>query len=129
MSSPDPILVPALRTLRAEVNERWPHRDRSSDGWIGDDAHRQRLSDHNPDDQGNVHALDITARGIQPWTVVIAATHHLATTYVIFRGRLWSRRNEWVAERYTGPDPHTTHLHVSVSAEPARANSRRPWLR
>jgi hypothetical protein len=46
-------------TLRDQVNKKWPKRDKASDGWIGDPAHAARLSDHNPDSRGWVHALDI----------------------------------------------------------------------
>lgn len=54
-------LVKAGVTLRNEINKRFPNRDKRSDGWIGDKAHQARKSDHNPDDRGWVHALDIDA--------------------------------------------------------------------
>jgi hypothetical protein len=46
-------------TLRDQVNKRWPERDKKSDGSIGDSKHQQRQSDHNPDKNGIVHAIDI----------------------------------------------------------------------
>ena len=47
-------------TLRNQINLQWPYRDRRSDGWIGDARHQKnRLSDHNPDKNGIVHAIDI----------------------------------------------------------------------
>ncbi len=47
-------------TLRNQINQRWEYRDRRSDGWIGDARHQKnRLSDHNPDKNGIVHAIDI----------------------------------------------------------------------
>lgn len=52
-------LVRAGETLRNQMNARFPKRDKSSDGWIGDSAHQSRPSDHNPDSRGWVHALDI----------------------------------------------------------------------
>ncbi len=66
------ILVPCLAELRSEFDEIAPGRDRSSDGSIGDPAHADRSSDHNPDETGNVpirdadkvnevHALDVDA--------------------------------------------------------------------
>lgn len=45
--------------LRKQVDAKWPKRDRRSDGWIGDPAHAARVSDHNPDKHGIVHAIDI----------------------------------------------------------------------
>lgn len=56
-----PRLVAAGVTLRRQVDQAFPKRDRRSDGWIGDKAHQARQSDHNPDARGWVHALDIDA--------------------------------------------------------------------
>jgi hypothetical protein len=59
-------LVAAGVTLRAQVNKRWSTRDKASDGWWGDRKHAARKSDHNPDAQGWVHALDIDADLLGP---------------------------------------------------------------
>jgi hypothetical protein len=59
-------LVAAGVVLRSQVNRRWPDRDKASDGWIGDRAHGARISDHNPDARGWVHALDIDADLLGP---------------------------------------------------------------
>lgn len=56
---PAPRLVPAGVTLRDQINKRFPKRDKTSDGWIGDASHQARPSDHNPDADGWVHAIDI----------------------------------------------------------------------
>jgi hypothetical protein len=61
-----PRLVAAGVVLRSQVNRRWPDRDKASDGWIGDRAHSARVSDHNPDARGWVHALDIDADLLGP---------------------------------------------------------------
>jgi hypothetical protein len=61
-----PRLVAAGVTLRAQVNKRWPNREKLSDGWIGNREHAARKSDHNPDAQGWVHALDIDADLLGP---------------------------------------------------------------
>lgn len=52
-------LVAGGEVLRDQVNSRWPNRDKRSDGTKGDSAHAARVSDHNPDSKGVVHALDI----------------------------------------------------------------------
>ena len=52
-------LVEGGVTLRDQLNDRFPDRDKQSDGWIGDSAHSARKSDHNPDKRGWVHAIDI----------------------------------------------------------------------
>jgi hypothetical protein len=51
--------VAGIPTLQAQVNKRWPNRDKASDGVKGDSAHASRISDHNPDGRGLVHAVDI----------------------------------------------------------------------
>jgi len=61
-----PALAPSLVNLRREIDLRWPDRMKTSDGWIGDPAHAQRSSDHNPDARGIVHALDVTGEGSHP---------------------------------------------------------------
>ena len=45
--------------LRDMVDDRWPRRDRASDGWLGDSKHAARTSDHNANSKGIVHAIDI----------------------------------------------------------------------
>ena len=54
-------LVKGGVTLRDQVNKRFPKRKKDSDGWIGDAQHAARgdQSDHNPDANGWVHAIDI----------------------------------------------------------------------
>jgi hypothetical protein len=58
-------LVAAGVTLRAQINKRWPTREKASDGWIGDRAHAARKSDHNPLN-GWVYALDVDADLLGP---------------------------------------------------------------
>lgn len=52
-------LVKAGVTLRDQINKAFPKRDKASDGWVGDKNHLARKSDHNPDKDGWVHAIDI----------------------------------------------------------------------
>src|SRR5262249_33370705 len=49
-----------LLKLRDQVDARWPGRDKSNDGTIGDAAHQATKSEHNPDANGVVRAEDIS---------------------------------------------------------------------
>lgn len=119
--------VPAsLRALRAEIDLRWPDRDRSSDGTIGDEAHQRTKSEHNPvghpngpefGTPGAVHAMDITAEGIDTGTVAGALIGDHRVWYVIFAGSIWSKTYGWEKRPYTGADPHNMHIHVSLAAD------------
>lgn len=121
-------LAPALRVLREEINTRWPHRDRSSDGWIGDADHQARRSDHNPDgDDRSVNAIDVDVDGIDPLLVVRHCIGHPSCQYVIYNRVIWSRTRGFTAARYSGANPHNKHLHVSVSHQRSLEDSQRPW--
>lgn len=123
-----PRLAASLRHLAHDVDSAWPSRPHSSDGWIGDPAHQQRESDHNPDARGIVHALDLTALKIKPWLIVIAAVQHPSTSYVIFDRIIYSRSHGMQPRYYEGPDPHTSHVHISILHTRPAETSSRPWL-
>ena len=54
-----PRLSKSAIQLREQIDDAFPGRDRTSDGWIGDTRHAARKSDHNPDAQGWVRAIDV----------------------------------------------------------------------
>jgi hypothetical protein len=128
--------IPASTTLLGEFNAIAPSRDKSSDGTIGDGEHAQNVSDHNPDETGNVgsqsdpdsinevHARDVDASGPWPagWSMerivqlVLARCRSGAEKrlrYIIFNRRIWSASNGWVQQSYTGVNPHDKHAHFS----------------
>jgi hypothetical protein len=117
---------PSLLSLRAEVDARWPNRDKSSDGTIGDYAHSTSMSEHNPVGHrfgpqhgtvGAVHAIDITAKGIDVRQVLDAVIGDKRVWYVIHAGSIWSKTYNWAQRDYNGSNPHDTHIHVSLAAE------------
>jgi hypothetical protein len=131
-------LARSLETLRASVNARWPNRDKASDGTIGDAAHAAKSSDHNPwvvvAGVGVVRALDIDVTGIDAgWyaeqlRLLGAAGDHRLTPggYVIFNRRITTASFAgWAA--YTGSNPHTGHVHVSVTTKAAGFDDPAPW--
>lgn len=108
-------LAPCLRNLFGEIDAVWPGRDRRTDGWIGDAAHQARQSDHNPDSRGIVHAIDIDKDGINPLYVVEQCiSENRPTEYVIWDRQIWSRSRDFRPRAYTGSNPHTDHIHVSI---------------
>lgn len=114
----------SLEVLRAELNEVAPTRSTKSDGAIGDKAHRGTDSDHNPNDESVVCARDFThdpASGADMHRISrrIVAVLPPALKYVIWNRQIWSRARAgegW--RRYTGSNPHTRHMHVSVGRGP-----------
>lgn len=129
LKRPAAYLAPSLRRLRAEIDAIYPHRDRRSDGWIGDAAHAARVSDHNPDPEtGVVRALDVDASGIAGRWVVGEILGDPRVQYVIYDRTIWSRNYGWRPRRYTGPNPHTGHLHVSIRHDRAAENNVRDWI-
>jgi hypothetical protein len=128
----------ASLTLVAEINQRWPGRDKTSDGTIGDAAHAARTSDHNPwvivDGVGVVRARDVDKDGIDaPW--LAEYLRHLGAAgdprlagggYVIFNRRITTPDfQNWRA--YRGINPHEHHVHVSFSRNRAGFDSTSPW--
>ena len=105
-------LAPALVRLRSQLNATFPGRSKTSDGWIGDEAHANRVSDHNPDDSGEVRAFDFTADPSLPVQALAdSCAADTRATYVIYDGRI-NYGTGW--RTYTGSNPHTAHVHVSV---------------
>lgn len=118
-------LAGSLVTLRAQINAEWPARSRRSDGTIGDSSHAARASDHNPNAQGVVTAFDCThdpASGADMHLVAedLRESRDPRLEYVIFYGRMFASyrtaaRAPWTWGPYTGSNPHTSHMHVSVT--------------
>lgn len=124
----------ALQQLLAEADAANPHRDKTSDGGIGDERHAARVSDHNPDANGRVCARDFDADGLDldaaferaRLAVLAGRLPQLVGGYLIRVGRITAPDfSEW--REYRGENPHVTHGHVSVAHDPARADDRRAW--
>lgn len=127
-----PTLAPCLDQLRDEIDSRWPHRSKSSDGWIGNAAHAARKSDHNPDRHGVVHAIDVTTpqtrSGRRMGRVIKRAViADERAWYVIWRGHIYSKTYGWKRQSYSGPSAHFDHLHISCDYTLVDVLSRKPW--
>lgn len=122
-------LAPSLVLLRQELNTRWPRRSTISDGWIGDTSHSARVSDHNPDyaNGGVVRAIDVTTNGISVNLLLKHTTNDVRVSYVIYNRRIWTRETGyWRA--YTGSNPHTSHVHISIRHTRAAETQKFLWF-
>lgn len=119
-------LAKSLAKLRKQIDATWPGRSKSSDGWIGDPSHQARKSDHNPDysARGVVRAIDVTSSGIDADALIAAAIADPRTNYVIHKGIIRGA-SHFVPRRYTGSNPHTHHVHISIKHTKAAQSGRR----
>lgn len=92
-------------------------------GTIGDAAHSSEESDHNPDPDGSVDAVDpmigphYSTEQAQEEVDAIVSSRDNRIKYLIWHKRIISSTvNPWVWREYTGTsDPHTSHWHLSVN--------------
>lgn len=124
--------VPALACRKAleEATQLWPNRRKTSDGICSSPTH-QKQSPNSDHDVGNAFDLsDDLANGCD--------AHHLAdllskagdprVKYVISNRRIWnpSRDKPGVWRPYSGSNPHTLHIHVSIHSH-ARGSTAAWW--
>lgn len=119
-------LAPSLKQLRDEIDAAHPGRDKKSDGWIGDASHSARKSDHNPDyaSGGVVRAIDVDISDIDVNKLMAVLKNDSRVNYFIYNHSIYGA-SSFAKRRYTGSNPHTQHIHVSIkhskSAERAGA--------
>jgi hypothetical protein len=142
------ILISCLARLRTEFNLIAPSRDKTSDGWIGDTAHQQEVSDHNPDETGSVpihdadkvnevHAIDVDNNLNESDLTMEKVVQFLLgrcrsgaekrLRYIIWNRRIWEASNGWRQRTYTGASPHTEHAHFSASYTTSLEASTASW--
>lgn len=131
----------SLLALQRQVNTKAPRRSKASDGTIGDAAHATRSSDHNPwvvdGGTGVVTALDIThdpANGCDAGALAesIRAGQDSRVKYVIWNRRIANSSPidgaaAWSWRPYSGTNPHTKHVHISVLAKKSAYDSEAAW--
>jgi hypothetical protein len=124
-----PKLSRAASQLRDQVDDSYPSRDRTSDGWIGDTRHAARPSDHNPDVDGWVRAIDVdrdlsgrAKPDLMPdladqIRLLCKSKKERRITYIIFDGRIASSKKGWAWRTYEGTNKHNHHCHISFAKE------------
>jgi hypothetical protein len=141
-------LLPCLVQLRTEFNLIAPARDRASDGSIGDQAHADRVSSHNPDETGavpvrdadsrnEVHAIDVDVDLRTPGLTMEMVVQHLVARSragmedrlrnIIYNRRIWAASSGWRQQAYGGDNPHTEHAHFEGSYASAAESDTHSW--
>lgn len=129
-------LAPSLAQLFKELNAKYPSRDKSSDGSIGDQAHAARKSEHNPNadpkdsvPDGMVTAIDIDKDGIDVPSLLAVLLKDSRTWYVIHNRFIYSRTHGFTKQPYTGENPHTGHIHISLVQTGVACKDTSPWFK
>ena len=123
----------SLLKFRSQIDAMAPGRDKSNDGTIGDTSHQARPSDHNPNKDGVVTAMDIThdpRHGVDAGELaeILRLSKDPRIKYVISNRRIFSsEKSPWQWRPYNGANAHTHHVHVSVMGEKALYDDTHPW--
>ena len=98
-------LSKAAAQLREQIDDCYPERSRKSDGTLGDSRHSARKSDHNPDKNGWVRALDIdttlgvssdeTADLVEQIRKYAKRAKRKRISYIIYNGKIASPILTW----------------------------------
>ena len=120
----------AAKSLLKEATKRWPKRAKASDGLLPSAAHLAASpnSDHNTG-----HAVDLThdpKSGVDCHELFQKFKQDKRVAYLIFDSKIWSRARASEGDhRYTGSNPHSKHLHVSIDPKHDKDTSTWfPWL-
>lgn len=126
----------SLLKLRDQINAAYPNRSKSSDGTIGDEGHSSRVSDHNPNEQGVVCAMDITndpAHGLssEELAQALVRSKDRRIKYIISNRKICSGLGQgqptWQWRPYSGKNPHDHHCHISVRSPASFYDDASDW--
>lgn len=126
----------SLEVLRKQINDKWPKRNKASDGGVGDARHQALKSDHNPNAAGVVTARDFTndpsvkgptARKLAE-RLIASRDHRIK--YIISNAQICSGiggKEPWIWRAYTGVNAHRKHMHISVREPASLYDDETPW--
>lgn len=116
---PDWYLDKGLKTLSKQLRNMYPGITIWS---LGDEDHQGRPSDHNPEADGSVDAIDLKVGGAftraeaDKLVAILVARRDKRIAYIIWRGRIISSTvSPWKWRDYDGSNPHNDHIHISVN--------------
>lgn len=144
----------SIQTLASQVDNFWPKRWSTpgatvADGTLGDTAHQNRSSDHNPNIADGsykvVTAIDITdhdasGQDMALLTEALRRSRDPRIKYVIhdrdgrggrpsqmFSSYPTSLYPAWTWRPYSGSNPHVSHAHISVQPQKSRYDDASPF--
>ena len=127
--------VPSLDEGHAQLNVRFPNRDKKSDGLWGNTAHKQSASSHNGDKSGKPEWRDgdskdeVRARDwdkdlkdpnatmeqvVQMWVARARDGKMPWLRYLIYNKRIWHRKDGFKTRVYKGKNTHGEHVHANT---------------
>ena len=119
--------TPAAIAVLRQATALSPKRKKLSDGLLPSVAHQKQSpnSDHNTG-----LAVDLThdpENGIDCAVIFEKLKEDKRVNYLIFNKKIWSKDKAKSGNRiYTGSNPHTKHLHISINPDTASDTS--PWF-
>lgn len=135
--------APALTAILNDANRVAPQRSHASDGTVGDATHAAGKSDHNPDFNGVVHAVDVTndpAHGMDTWHWAQCVARRMAAgvenrvEYLVSNDGTHDKifhpsvSLTWRDNNAEGGQSHRNHLHVSIKYTAAAENDTSPFF-
>ena len=121
------VASPAAIAVLRQATALFPKRKKLSDGLLPSLAH-QKVSPNSDHNTGL--AVDLThdpENGVDCAQIFEKLKEDKRVSYLIFNKKIWSRQYAKRGNRpYSGINPHTKHLHVSIV--PDRANDTSPWF-
>jgi hypothetical protein len=121
------VASPAAIAVLRQATALWPKRKKVSDGLLPSSAHLAASpnSDHNTG-----LAVDLThdpENGVDCAVIFENLKEDKRVKYLIFNKKIWSREKKRLGNRsYSGSNPHTKHLHISI--EPDMGSDTSPWF-
>ena len=121
------VASPAAIAVLRQATALFPKRKKLSDGLLPSLAHRKASpnSDHNTG-----LAVDLThdpKNGIDCAVIFEKLKEDERVDYLIYNKKIWSRaRRKEGNRKYSGSNPHTKHLHISINATHRSDTS--PWF-
>ena len=123
--------TPAAVAVLRQATALFPKRVKVSDGLLPSVAHQLQNpnSDHNTG-----HAVDLThdpKSGVDCHELFQKFKQDKRVVYLIFDSKIWSRARASEGDRrYTGSNPHSKHMHISIDPKHEKdTSSWFPWTK